>query len=50
MTIGGWLLFGCLAFCFIGVGIFFFVSCETVAGRAAGLSVGIIATILLLTR
>lgn len=48
MTIGGWLIFGCLAFCFIGAGIFFLVSCETVVGRAVGLSAGIIATILLL--
>ena len=48
MTIGGWTFFVLCALCFIGAGIFAFVVCETVAGKASGLVAGIISTVLLL--
>ena len=46
MTIGGWFIFGTLAFCFLGAGIFGLIACDTVGGKTASITFGIAATVI----
>lgn len=48
MTIGGWIVFGTLAACFLAAGIFSLIACDTVAGKVAGMSAAVLTTVILL--
>lgn len=49
MTIGGWIGFVFLAICFVGLGVFSLVLCETGIGKALGMIVGLVATLITLS-
>ena len=48
MTIAGWVVFGVLAVMFLAAGIFALIACDTVAGKIAGMSAAVLATVILL--
>lgn len=48
MTIGGWIMFGIFAVCFIGGGIFSLAACESIAGKVLGMLVAVVLTVALL--
>ena len=48
MTIAVWVVFGVLAVMFLAAGIFALIACDTVAGKIAGMSAAVLATVILL--